>query len=453
MPLATDDILKQGIAQLDSQIKSVIRYRKYYDGDHPLDFASEKFRNAFGGMFKAFADNMCPSVVDALADRLQITGFESDTANDKLSEAAWNIWNLNRMDKISGKAHSEAIKTGNALVVVWPDIDSGDPRIFINGADVMTVAYEDSDQDSAPVWAMKVWKVKDFLRLNFYFPSVIEKYITANTVSSLPTSLASYKQFAAPGESWPVPNPYGRVPVFHLANNSGLLTWGRSELQNVIAVQDALNKTVMDMLVGSEYHALPQRYVIGLQLEIDPLTGQFKAPFKSGIDTLWTASNAETKFGEFSAADISKLLVVVDNFRLEIARVSRTPLHYIAPTVGGFPSGESLKTAEAPFVAKVRDRQVDFGNTWEDVMAFALRIAGSQETMLSALWTSAEPRSDKDQLENAILKKQAGVPQKQIWRELGYTEEQIAEFSQAADEEREAVGQRMMQQFNGGNVS
>jgi hypothetical protein len=53
----------------------------YYDGDHSLVFATTKFRQAFGSLFAAFADNLCASVVDAAADRLQLTGFDQEGAS------------------------------------------------------------------------------------------------------------------------------------------------------------------------------------------------------------------------------------------------------------------------------------------------------------------------------------------------------------------------------------
>ena len=57
--------------------------RAYYDGNHRLAFATESFREAFGGLFAAFAENMCPAVVDAVGDRLELIGFESSTKTTK----------------------------------------------------------------------------------------------------------------------------------------------------------------------------------------------------------------------------------------------------------------------------------------------------------------------------------------------------------------------------------
>jgi hypothetical protein len=51
------------------------RAERYYRGDHDLSFATEKFQNAFGSLFREFAMNLCPAIVDAVKDKLHVTGW------------------------------------------------------------------------------------------------------------------------------------------------------------------------------------------------------------------------------------------------------------------------------------------------------------------------------------------------------------------------------------------
>jgi len=53
------------------------RSERYYNGDHELAFASAKFENTFGSLFREFALNLCPAVCDAVRDRLKIEGFSA----------------------------------------------------------------------------------------------------------------------------------------------------------------------------------------------------------------------------------------------------------------------------------------------------------------------------------------------------------------------------------------
>src|SRR6266446_1834773 len=60
------------------------RYAKterYYAGNHDLAFATEKFQNAFGSLFREFALNLCPAICEAVRDKLRITGFSMESVS------------------------------------------------------------------------------------------------------------------------------------------------------------------------------------------------------------------------------------------------------------------------------------------------------------------------------------------------------------------------------------
>ena len=117
---------------------------------------------------------------------------------------------------------------------------------------------------------------------------------------------------------------------------------------------------------------------------------------------------------------------VKDSFRIDLASVTGTPLHYLMPHMKGQPSGESLKKAETRFLAKVRDRQESFGQTWADIMAFALMIEGrGQDIRLHTNWEDPSPMSDREMLENIQIKKDIGISIEQALGEAGYGDADI----------------------------
>lgn len=410
-----------------------MKYINYYEGVHNLRFATEKWRNAFGHLFKQFADNLCPAIVDAAADRMQIIGFDTPE-NEKVGKELWNIWTKTRMDRRAGSVHEHAFKVGDAYVIVWPNPVTGGIEVSPNPAHQICPYYSDDGQTME--WATKLWPtITGQYRLNIYTPTSIEKYLTTSKVSGgIPQGPTAFRRFVQANEPWPVPNPFGRVPVFHFANNSEMGVWGESDLINVTPLQDALNKSMSDMLVAMEFVALPQRWATGLEVEEDPVTHAPIVPFKAGIDRVWAVGDPETKFGQFEQADLGRFTKVQNDLRLEMARISRTPLHYLGMGSGAesafvasmYPSGESLKTAEAPFAAKIRDRQIAFGDVWEDVMAFIGSIIDVDvPESIETLWIPPTPRSITEDLDNAQKRMAVGIPQEQIWMELGYTKEQI----------------------------
>ncbi len=461
MPLSN---LEWGVAHAqDCFSRHYVVQKNYYEGNHILAFATEKFRNTFGNVFREFAENLCAPVVDSLSDRLEITGFRSSDADlkteevaptesqiegmpnrpgrkkittvDPIGEACMDIWKNNRMDERANEVHLESLKQGDAYVIVWPN-DDLEPEIWPQEAMQCRIEYEPNNR-ARVTRALKVWFDRDEARwrLNIYTPLAIEKYISRQSNSTMPTTDAGWQAYGT------VPNIYGVVPVFHFPTRRSR-AYGISELRDIIPLQNALNKSVMDMIIAMEFASFKQRWVIGLETEVDEETGVAKDPTSGqyGSDRLLTFSDPETKVGQFDATDLGQFLEVQDKFWASASRVSGTPLHYFYITSGDFPSGEAMKSAEARFIKKISDRQTAYGNVWEDVLRFCLQIKGQvvePEVKIAAEWVNAAPRSESELADTAVKKQAVGVSRSQNLRELGYTEEEIERMLEESDADTE----------------
>jgi hypothetical protein len=422
----------------------------YYSGRHRMAYASEKFRNAFGDLFMGFSDNICPGVIDAVADRLHIDGFEVDGCDASLKEDARIIWRNNTMPVQSGFIHNEALKSGDAYLIVWPD-KAGNPVMFPNRPDLVSVSYNE-EVPGLIDWAIKCWRRHDgYWRLNVYYADRIEKYLSISRSDQQPEQLNKFQPLVIPDEAWPLPNPYGRVPVFAFSNCCELGGMGTSELQSVIPLQDALNKAMLDLLVAMEFVALPQRWATGLEVDIDPETGEAIQPFKPGVDRIWTVADTEVTFGEFQQANLEQFIKVQDSLRIEAARITGTPLHYMM-LLSDPPSGESLKTLEVRLVKKVKDRIEMFGAMWAQAMNFALMITGKEvgTGTMKAKWCDPAPQTPREQSEVGVLKSQVGISNAQIQREMGYTDDQIETMKEEVADQVQAAGATMLKQFDKG---
>src|SRR3982751_6038281 len=71
--------IEQAITQLRSNAARYAKPERYYNGDHDLAFATEKFQNTFGTLFREFALNLCPVICDAVRDKLRVTGFSVES--------------------------------------------------------------------------------------------------------------------------------------------------------------------------------------------------------------------------------------------------------------------------------------------------------------------------------------------------------------------------------------
>lgn len=421
--------IEKVIENLRLNIRRYDRLERYYIGEHELSFATEKFVNAFGSQFREFAMNLCPAVCDAVKDKLKITGFAVEAGKSDAGSHASRIWHENRMDLRSGEVHKEALKNGDAYAIVWPDA-KGRAKIYPNNAANIAVEY-DEEIPCRIVSAAKFWRTADkHTRINLYFPDRIEKYITAKPGETILPEAANLIPFGSaqpqlfPGARFDgvhtIANPFGVVPVFHFANNADIGMPGRSEIETAIPIQDGLNKSVLDMLVAMEFSAYRQRWAAGIEIEYDK-DGKAIAPFRSGVDHLWIAQDPNSRFGDFEAAQLDQFLKVKDSFRIDIASVTGTPLHYLMPHMQGQPSGETLKKSETRFIAKVRDRQAAFGQVWSELMEFALMVEGQgSDIRLRTQWEDPSPMSERERLENIILKTQIGLSSEKALSEAGY---------------------------------
>lgn len=453
--------------QLDRRVPTLTKLNDYYEGRHPLLFASEKFREAFGGMFAPLADNWCQVVVDAVEERLNVEGFRfpADGALGEADEDAWRIWQENGLDAESQIAHTEALVCDESYAMVWVGEEPDTPQITIEHGTQMVVARDPANRRRI-LAALKRWVDEDeFIRANLYLPDQILKFRSkqaAVTVQSdqlrtgtLGTDFASttllspglggdgtltailnagpdqFVEFSIHDELQHEDNPWNVVPVVPISNRPRLLLPAQSELRSVIPLQDAANKLLADMLLSSEYGAFRQRWVTGLDIPVDPQTQEPLEPFKAAVDRLFISENPETRFGDFPQTDLTNFVQAIEMVVQHVASQSRTPPHYFY-LAGQFPSGESIKAAETGLVAKARRKMRHFGEAWENTMRLAFRIAGDEAKANAAsaetIWGDPESRTESEHIDALTKKATIGVPQQQLWEDAGYSPQQIERF-------------------------
>lgn len=420
---------------LDGQAAEAVTFEGYYEGRHPLQFATSKFRETFGSLFSEFADNWCPVVVDSSAERLQVTGFRFGSNGD--AEAAyqgdteaWDIWQQNYLDADSGLAHTEAIKTGHAFLIV----DAGDPpRITVEHPTEVAVAYEPGNRRKR-VAAIKRWPDHDgLLHATVYLPEGTYRFVSRETVQS-GADLAWQ-----PDDPEHVRNPFGGIiPVIPMRNNPGMLRGGVSDLHVVIDIQNGINKLVTDMLVASEYAAFRQRWATGIEIPVDPDTGKPNASrFLSSVSRMWAVEDENAKFGEFNTTDLGNYVKAVETLIQHLAAQTRTPPHYLTAGLGQWPSGDSLKASEAGLVAKVRRKQVDFGEAWEEAMRLAFYATGdmdkAQAIDAEVIWSDPEFRVEGQRVDALVKMATLGMPDEALWQRYGASPQEISRWREMAE--------------------
>lgn len=426
-------------------------YRRYYEGDHDLAFATEKFRTSFGALFRTFAYNRCAAAIEAMTDRLAIERFSAgDGSEREIEQRAAAIWAANAMQERETEVYREAFVCGDAYVLVWPDPETRQPIIWPQEAHLCRVRYADEHPNTV-ILAQKSWREQPSgaarVRLNVYFPERIERWVSAQTVqpgAGFPKQPEQYLPFRDDEAGPVVPNPWQTVPIFHFTNSKSGDTLGMSELRDIIPINDALNKTLADMMIAEEFSAFTQKVVMGV--DADPMTDEEGRVLNSagafnqeqlrklalGADRIIALASEQARIGEWTATQLEQFEKLAEGWDARISRVSKVPVHYLTLS-SDFPSGRALRTAEAPFVAKLEKKQRPFSEVWEQIMRLALLQDGAREVPeLRAVWNSAAPLAEEDKLDLVMQMTTVGIPLPVALRRIGWDEDEIAEVTETA---------------------
>lgn len=429
-------------AKMKAQSEEYQTYHGYWMGENRLPVETSEFKSRFGTLFDDYRDNLARPIIRSAESRIRVTGFGT---GEGLARRAQELWDMNDMNKQHQFVHVQTMVKGDGYVIVLPK-KNGTPGIWPQRSDSCVIVYDDNDP-TEKVAALKWWIVDTDgkgtykVRANIYFSDRIERYISRSASTSLDIDFSALDPYS---DKSVTQHRVGEVPMFEFNANFDLdLGHGRSDLADAVGPIDAINKSMLDMMTASEFTAAPQRYATGVEIPLDPKTGEPLEAYKSGKNKLWTAPNEAAKFGQFTAGDMKGYRDSVDLLVDHLAFSTATPAYALMKQVQ-YPSGEALRSAEAPLRGRVGDHQDSFGPVWLAVVAAAFRIdensSGVQGTALKQIepkWlpVNAPFATSEFMAELKVKAETLGVPEEMLWREAGYTASQIEEMKRMREEE------------------
>ena len=395
------------------------RYTEFtnYDlGFHPVMFSSKKFRRFYAEVLRRYRLNLCRPVVDAVAERLTIEGWEGDQAQEW-----WQSHGISLMNRV----HRPALRAGDAYVLVWPDRDMNGGtdqyrahRLLPNEA---SIVY--SDENDMPEYAIKIWteeldRQKFIQRLNIYYYDRVERLVRQGT-ETINYDFGGYAPYTD-DEAGDVIEYGGLIrelgqdkllPVVHFAPNPDLTPYGTSMLEDVIPIQDALNKHAIDILVTSESVAMPVRALLGFEV-IENADGTTNAPdYDPRLDHFLTIPGEAARLIQLDPSSMDGLVKAKQEAITDIATVAGIHSSRLRDA-GSVPSGEALRVVERPLVSQVRNLQQDFTESWTDV-ARLLGLDGQP------IWGDPVQMDVAEKWSLVQAKIDAGWPARQAYIEAG----------------------------------
>ena len=457
------------LANEDSEAAAWVRtLREYFGGEHPT-YLTDRQEEFLGLRSKSadhlFAHNLCGLVVAAVVERLMVTGFGpaagEDMAGDALAEAAWGWWESNRMDAGQDDLYEAACRDGAGYVIVDWDAEQARPRWTLNWAFDGTQGikvHRDPDTDMIR-FASKRWQTADPLkpgesgktRLTLYFPDRVEKWVSSTEEGNQAGWVAITDD---DNEPWPIPwvdgqgRPLG-MAVVPFENPGG------SELDDVIPLQDMLNKADLDLVAATDMGGFRILWASGVTPQIDSSTGE-EREITVAPGRLLRMSDASARLGAIEPVPLAQMLLASRYWIESIAGTSRTPQYLFQAQGAEQPSGESLKMQEVGLIAKSQRKQKVFGNAWEDVAYLSARLwnryrpgeALDTEARLATLWDDLASRDELQDAQIAKVKLESGLPAEQVWREWGYDEALIQDWLERESEPN--LGEQLLRAYESG---
>lgn len=413
--------IKLAVETLKTKTTTYAPFFEYYVGDQPLRYAAERLRDVFQSKLTRFTQNWCAVVVNATLDRLTIDQWQTGE-NDAIAERLLQLWRVTGLDADAEAVHRAVMLTGEAFVIVGQD-ETGAAEAYYHDPRICHIWYE-AENPRRKRMAAKWWRDEERRwRINLYYADRVEQWRGSDS---------DYQQAAAYALEATLPNELGVVPVFHFYRDRHLLI---SELDNVVPLQDAINKLLADMMIAAEFSAFRQRWIV---------TNADTSKLRNAPNEIWElpaalAGEQPTNVGEFGATDLSNYLDAVDRLATSIGVITQTPRHYFFQQ-GGDPSGEALIAMEAPLVRKIEHYQARLSATWREVGALLLAMDGIAIDPLdiSVIWQPVATIQPRTQAEIRQLSVAAGMPLTTLLRDEGWTEADLQQLAADKADEQQA---------------
>lgn len=417
-----DELLLKLLQRLDEPAARYAQLDLYYRGQQSLAFLSPEAKAALGNRFGLMASNIPRLAVTALAERLRITRFIGD-------QDLWADWVRCDLDQLSGVAHREALLLGDCYVMVWAD-QFGRPKVTVESAKQVTVLTDPGTRNI--IAAVKRWNTDTTTEAVLYLPDRIVR-LRANQTGATTQGFNTLETLT---------NPLGTVPVVALRNSERILDdYGVSEIDDLRPLVDALNKSLADMMVTSEYVGRPRRWATGIELTEEPIlddagdpTGELVEvnPIPEGARAMISEAS-EAKFGQLPSADLAGYEASVRVLLGQIMAVSTLPAHYVGVFSDNPASADALRAAEASLTARAEARQATFGRSWEQVAKLVVAVRDGRDPALvediRVQWADAATRSVAQEADATVKLYSAGLlPASYALSKLGYSEDEITEI-------------------------
>lgn len=460
--------LTTAVAQMQESEGDYERAHAYYTGKVPEHFGSRWMRRKLERVLTAYKLNLAKIPVNVVADRLEVAAVTVPGDDTLTKILQTEVWDANDLLLEAPGFMRRACEYGDSYALVWPeaneDGETEGVRISYHSPMEARMVYDPADS-RRKLYYVHVWTEPGpgkttIRRADVFYADRLEQWVqdAKNKATDETSWEPFYSEYRTPEPDelfdpsrmdeelgiWPILHEYDEVPAFHFRTDS---PWGVPLHEDAYGPQDAITKLVATHMGTVDFQGFPQRYALEDADPVssdddpgdewlDPNNGSNAASaasggpgsrLKSGPAEVWWLKGVKG-VGQFAVSDPKVFTEPAQFYMRMMAQTCGVPMHYFDPT-GDAPSGESLRTAEAPLVKRVRDLIQRFGHTWSDVLSFALKVlTGATESKVDVRFAPPATVDDGEGWTVAEAKIRSGVPVRQVLLEAGYTAEQVDDW-------------------------
>ncbi|MCU1640902.1 MAG: hypothetical protein JWN03_1177 [Nocardia sp.] len=271
----------------------------------------------------------------------------------------------------------------------------------------------------------------------------------------------------------------GRVPMVMFLNRQRLGKWhGGSEMTDLMGITDACARTLTNMAVGVETHAVPPRWALGMSKgDFVDKDGKPLPVWQSYYQSIWASQKGpkDAALGQFTATDLRNFHDTVKLYAELASSVTGLPFRYFGANSANPAAEGAIRADESRIVSNVEDfnTQIGVGLSW--VMALYERFrTGEWPTPgepISIQWRDPATPTRAEEADS-IQKLNGGNPvlsREGSWDEMGWDEErkarersyfeeegidpEVSRFQRELDAKRTATEQASTGELTGDNAA
>ncbi len=443
---------------LDERAKAVADADDWFEGRHPIPeppintaaAVDAEARAAFVKMAELAVTNLLPPIVMAPARKLDPQGFQLSQDPTKTDGEAWTIWLRNDMDAEGGVLADDTLRTGQSIVLVWPDTD-GKAVITVEDPAQCLVSYAAGSRKVRRS-AIKRWTDDDgHVCVTVYTPRFLYKWRAKSKQVAglhLPATSEAWDKRDVPGEAWPLPNPYGEVTMAEVAIGQGSKSringGGVPYFTRQLNEQRKINQTVMNLLVTMEYQAFRQRWVTGWDFPLLPDGTVDKVSVAKASAARVMAFSAgsgedadQIRVGEFSQADFTPFGKMMELWIKFMASTSSTPPYAFLLGDMVNVAADALARIDGEHIASVEFLARRVGRGEAEIMRLCYLVEGNakaKDPVISTVWGEFENRTGSEQADMAGTLNEVGAPKEAVFGAFkGVSAYQAAQWARTAE--------------------